>query len=79
MGTSLVFTAGILTKQNVDVGEVGFGIESMHGMRDAENNRRAYGDSAILRAVSLLLENLWADARLLAFTDVVRVACYSRR
>ena len=30
----------------------------MHGMRDAENNRRAYGDSAILRAVSLLLENL---------------------
>ena len=58
MGTSLVFTAGILTKKNVDVGEVGFGIASMHGMRDAENNRRAYGDSAILRAVSLLLENL---------------------
>ena len=41
-----------------DGGEVGFGIESMHGMRDVENNRRAYGDSAILRAVSLLLENL---------------------
>ena len=37
---------------------MGFEIESMHGMRDAENNRRAYGDSAILRAVSLLLENL---------------------
>ena len=37
---------------------MGFGIESMHGMRDVENNRRAYGDSAILRAVSLLLENL---------------------
>ena len=37
---------------------MGFGIESMHDMRDAENNRRAYGDSALLRAVSLLLENL---------------------
>ena len=37
---------------------MGFGIESMHSMRDAENNRRAYGDSAMLRAVFLLLKNL---------------------
>ena len=59
---------GFWQKKNADGAEVGFGIESMHGMRDAENNRRAYGDSAILRAVSLLRENLWADARLLAFT-----------
>ena len=63
MGTSLVVTAGIRDFDRKKWwrgggGEVGFGIESIHGMWDAENNRRGYGDSARLRAVSLLLENL---------------------
>lgn len=38
---------GILKKKNGG-GEVGFGIDSMHGMRDGENSRADYGDSARL-------------------------------
>ena len=44
-----------MTKKNGDGGEVGFGIESTHGMWDAELNRRGYGLACLPRTLPFSL------------------------